>query len=67
MKSRCVLILLDDYGQPQIVGGEIVHESEPSPTETGLLDANGFPIYRRPKQHPLGFDLTPRAAKEQIS
>lgn len=37
-----------------------VVETCPSPVRTGLLDANGVPLYRVPERVPLGFDLGPK-------
>lgn len=37
---------------------ETVLEDDPTPKATGLLDANGVPLYRLPDRIPLGFDLT---------
>ena len=53
-----VLVLVDEWGQTQIVGGEIVHEAEPGHEPTGLLDAQGVPLWRA--RSPIGFDLSGR-------
>lgn len=37
-----------------------VHEPDCQPIRTGLLDANGAPLYRVNDPEPIGFDLTPR-------
>jgi hypothetical protein len=35
----------------------VVHEDEPTPIDTGLLDVNGVKIYRVPTRQPIGFKL----------
>lgn len=37
-----------------------VYEAERGAIDTGLLDASGSKIYRRPLEGRIGFDLTPR-------
>lgn len=40
-----------------------IYEAEDAPRDTGLLDANGTPLYRMSDRQPIGFDLTTRAIK----
>jgi hypothetical protein len=32
-----------------------VHEDEREPVDTGLVNAEGWPLYRQPERWPLGF------------
>jgi hypothetical protein len=46
-----------DDDSPVIIRDVLVEDDRPQPT--GLLDARGEPLYRRPERHPLGFDTNP--------
>lgn len=37
-----------------------VYETAPATVDTGLVDASGVRIFRRPLMSRIGFDLTPR-------
>jgi hypothetical protein len=38
-----------------------VHQVDDAPTDTGLLDADGVPLYRVRERVAMGFDLTKRS------
>jgi hypothetical protein len=40
-----------------------IHEGDDAPVDTGLLNAEGKKIFRRPQRQKLGFDLTGATAK----
>ncbi len=46
---------------------ETVFESDPTPTQTGLYDQHGVPIYRVPDRVPLGFDLSVAKAGSKVA
>ncbi len=59
---RAIATVYDPWGKPLAVGGETVFKADKAPVFSGLLDADGAPIYRFPEIHPLGFDTS---VKEQ--
>lgn len=36
----------------------VVYEDAPEPIDTGILDASGTKIFRRPERRRIGFDLS---------
>jgi hypothetical protein len=42
-----------------------VYETAPEAVDTGLLDASGAKIFRRPLASKIGFDLTPPATRKR--
>lgn len=42
-----------------------VYETAPESVDTGLLDAHGTKIFRRPLVGRIGFDMTPRPPRKQ--
>jgi len=42
-----------------------VYETAPEAIDTGLLDASGAKIYRRPLMGRIGFDLTPTPQRKR--
>jgi hypothetical protein len=57
MSRRAIITVNDHFGRPHTAGGETVFESDGAPVFTGLLDADGNPLYYHPERHPIGFDL----------
>jgi len=46
-----------DDDQP-FLPGLVVYETAPETVDTGLLDAGGTKIFRRPRITPIGFDIS---------
>jgi hypothetical protein len=42
-----------------------VYETAPETVDTGLLDASGTKIFRRPLVGRIGFDMTPRSQSQR--
>jgi hypothetical protein len=51
---------LTDYQIEGSATADHVFEADRTPIATGLLDANGVPLYRVPETVPLGFHVKPR-------
>jgi hypothetical protein len=43
---------------PETLPTCVAHEADPAPVNTGLLNADGVPLYRVPERGPLGFCRT---------
>lgn len=55
LKSLTADILDDWYG---MTATEIIDDGQPGSIDTGLLNADGKRIFRRPRRQPIGFDLS---------
>jgi hypothetical protein len=55
--TRAVITVQDHWGRSHLAGGETVFEEEKKPVNTGLVDANGIPLFRVPEVNPIGFKL----------
>ncbi len=70
MPSRYVtraLFIHRPWDEEQVLGGEMVFEQEPGPCNTGLLNAEGLPLYRMSERAAIGFDLRRPMAKGKMT
>jgi hypothetical protein len=57
---RAIVTVIDEWGRSQTAGGETVIEQDLAPVNSGLVNAQGVPLYRMPTRDPIGFDLRGR-------
>jgi hypothetical protein len=58
---RYVAIAVDySFGGEPALTADTIHEGGDGPVPTGLLNADGVPLYRVPERVPLGFHAKPR-------
>jgi hypothetical protein len=57
MSYRAIVVLPDHNGDNHVAGGEVIYEADQSPVNTGLVTAQGVPIYRFSDRRPIGFNL----------
>lgn len=48
----------------EVLTATTVHEPERRPVRTGIINAQGVPIFRVEDPNPIGFDMAPRRHKE---
>ena len=54
--TRALFAAIDSAGEFVATANE-VHEPEPDPQRTGLLDQYGNPLYRVVERHKMGFEV----------
>lgn len=53
--TRAIITVQDPWGNYVTMGGEVVHEVERKPLQTGLVDQYGTMIWRVPEPLQIGF------------